>query len=203
MIFGVGVGGDHPDEYHAMRVPLHERGSRANEMLEIVGGLFANERFSYAGRHFTIDNVAIAPRPLQPKLPIWVGGTSEAALRRAARYGDGWIGAFVSERKFARMAARAQLWAKRDAPPRLHVGRVHLSTRRGRGEAQPAAEAYSPRVPRRDGYGASGSPVLRGCAPRRTSLRRYNLLLGPVCGYGQWPSQLAAYGELMATLRRQ
>ncbi len=56
MIFGVGVGGDHPAEYRAMRVPLGERGSRANESLEIVRGLFANERFSYVGRHFTFED---------------------------------------------------------------------------------------------------------------------------------------------------
>jgi probable F420-dependent oxidoreductase len=104
MIFGIGVGGDHPAEYSAMRVPLRERGSRANESLEIVRGLFANERFSYVGQHFTIEDVAIAPRPLQPAVPIWVGGTSDAALRRAARYGHGWISAFASERKFVRLA---------------------------------------------------------------------------------------------------
>ena len=59
MIFGVGVGGDHPAEYAAMRVPLRERGARTNEGLEIVRGLFTTERFSYAGRHFSIDDVAI------------------------------------------------------------------------------------------------------------------------------------------------
>lgn len=103
MIFGVGVGGDHPGEYAAMRVPLAERGARANESLEIIRGLWTNERFSYAGRHYAVQDVGIAPRPLQPLLPIWVGGTSDAALRRAARYGDGWICAFASERKFARL----------------------------------------------------------------------------------------------------
>ena len=70
MIFGVGVGGDHPGEFAAMRVPLAERGARANESLEIVRGLWANERFSYAGRHYTVQDVGIAPRPFRiiPKM---------------------------------------------------------------------------------------------------------------------------------------
>ena len=96
VIFGIGVGGDHPSDFAAMRIPMKERGARANESLEIVKGLWANERFSYEGKHFSIRDVAIAPRPLQPSIPIWIGGTSEMALRRAARYGDGWIAAFSS-----------------------------------------------------------------------------------------------------------
>ncbi len=106
IVFGVGVGGDNPAEYGAMRVPLSERGSRADESLEIIRGLFEHERFSYAGRHFTITDVAIAPRPLQARLPMWVGGTSERPLRRAARFADGWISAFASERKFKRLSGQ-------------------------------------------------------------------------------------------------
>ena len=128
MIFGVGVGGDHAAEYHAMRVPLGERGARTNEAIEIVRGLWSEERFSYAGRHYAIDAVSIAPRPLQPRLPIWVGGMSEAALRRAARYGDGWISAFASERKLARSLATLSGFLAAGGPVGrgVHGGAVRL-----------------------------------------------------------------------------
>jgi probable F420-dependent oxidoreductase len=213
MIFGVGVGGDHPDEYRAMRVPLTERGSRANEMLEIVRGLFANERFSYAGRHFTLEDVAIAPRPLQPRVPIWVGGSSEGALRRAARHGDGWIGAFVSERKFARLKAQtleflAEEW--RAAEGFTWGAFLFGNLGRDAAQARAAGAAYIDRVYHLPGeeimtrFGIAG-PV-EACADR---VRSYidagadYIVLGPLCGYKEWPSQLVAYGELIAKLRRR
>ena len=213
MIFGVGVGGDHPDEYRVMRVPLTERGSRANEMLDIVRGLFAQERFSYAGRHFTLEDVAIAPRPVQPRLPIWVGGSSEGALRRAARHGDGWIGAFVSERKFARLAARTrELLAEQKRSVDGFTWGAFLFAHMGP-EAAPsraAAAAYIDRVYHLPGedimsrFGIAG-PV-EACVERVQSFVDAGadyIVLGPVCGYQEWPSQLAAYGELIARLRRR
>jgi probable F420-dependent oxidoreductase len=213
MIFGVGVGGDHVAEYRAMRVPLTERGARANEMLEIVRGLFAQERFSYAGRHFTLDDVSIAPRPLQPRLPIWVGGTSDGALRRAARYGDGWIAAFVSERKFARLRAQTRdLLAEEHRAADEFTWGVFLFTYLGPDveRAQGAAAAYIDHVYRLPGdeimrrFGIAG-PV-EACAERVQSYVDAGadyIVLGPVCGYREWPAQLAGCGDLMATLGRR
>jgi len=87
MIFGVGVGGDHPGEYAAMRVPLAERGARANESLEIVRGLWTNERFSYAGRHFTIDDVADSlVRKLNNRAPSVLAGESISLDEQLAQW---------------------------------------------------------------------------------------------------------------------
>jgi len=210
MIFGVGVGGDHPDEYRAMRVPLSERGSRANEMLDIARGLFSNERFSYAGRHFTIENVAISPRPVQRSLPIWVGGTSDPALRRAARYGDGWIAAFVSERKFTRLAERTRGFLLEEGrSPQGFTWGAFLFSNMGpdAAQAKAAGAEYISHVYRLPGeeimsrFGIAG-PV-EVCADRvRTFVEAGAdyVVLGPVCGYREWPRQLAAYGELIAKL---
>jgi alkanesulfonate monooxygenase SsuD/methylene tetrahydromethanopterin reductase-like flavin-dependent oxidoreductase (luciferase family) len=213
MIFGVGVGGDHPAEYRAMRVPLAERGSRANEMLEIVRGLFAHDAFSYAGRHFTLQDVSIAPRPLQDHVPIWVGGSSDAALERAARHGDGWIGAFVSERKFARLMAQTRelLTREKRAAEGFTWGAFlfsHLGPDATRSRA--AAAAYIDRVYHLPGedimnrFGIAG-PV-EACVERVQSYVDAGadyIVLGPVCGYRDWPEQLSAYGQLMARLRRR
>jgi probable F420-dependent oxidoreductase len=210
VIFGVGVGGDHPAEYTAMRVPFRHRGTRANESLEIVRGLFANERFSYAGRHFTIEDVAITPRPLQAALPIWVGGTSDAALRRAARYGHGWICAFASERKFTRLAdALRGFLAEERRPAEGFTWGSFLFVNFGpdAAQARAAAAEYISHVYHLPGesiierFGAAG-PV-EACAERVRAFVDAGveyIVLSPVCGYREWPRQLAACGELITSL---
>lgn len=210
MILGIGVGGDHPAEYAAMRVPMAERGARANESLEIVRGLFANERFSYAGRHFALDGVAIAPRPVQASLPIWVGGTSEAALRRAARYGDGWISAFASERKFARLAADLRGFLaeqKRPADGFTFGSFLFVNLGLDAAAARAAGAEYVRRVYRLDGdaimerFGAAG-PVEAAAERVRAHAEAGAdyIVLSPVCAVADWPRQVAACGELIARM---
>lgn len=210
VVFGVGVGGEHPPEFAAMRVPRAERGSRANESLEIVRGLLTHERFSYAGRHYTIEDVALAPRPRQPALPIWVGGTSDAALRRAARHGDGWISAFASERKFSRLAGALRGYLAehgRSTAPFTWGAYVFASLGPDVARARATGAAFIRQVYRLDGetimdrFGVAG-PV-EACAER---LRAYveagaqYIVLAPACGYAEWPRQLEAHGELIARL---
>ena len=91
--FGVGVGGEIPHEFAAVNIRVHERGRRTDEGLEIITRVLSQEKVSYAGKHYQIEDVTLLPRPQQlPYPPIWVGGRSEAALRRAARFGSGWMG---------------------------------------------------------------------------------------------------------------
>jgi probable F420-dependent oxidoreductase len=87
--FGVGW---LPEEFAAAGVPFHERGRIADEYLEAIVALWTQEYASYEGRYVSFHDVACAPRPVQsPHIPIWIGGDSKAALRRAARFGTGWI----------------------------------------------------------------------------------------------------------------
>ena len=96
-IFGVGVGGEIVREFEAVGVPVHERGRRTDEGLEILTRVLSEDNVTYEGKHYQIHNVTLAPRPRQqPYPPIWVGGRSEAALRRTARFGDCWLGYLVS-----------------------------------------------------------------------------------------------------------
>jgi probable F420-dependent oxidoreductase len=77
-----------PDEFAVLGVPKSQRGARTDETIEILQLAWQGERFSYAGRHFRFDDVVVAPPPVQAGgPPIWVGGNSLAAARRAARYG--------------------------------------------------------------------------------------------------------------------
>jgi probable F420-dependent oxidoreductase len=88
-IFGVGVGGV-KKEFEVLGVPFKERGVRANDYLAAIETLWTNEQATYKGRFVSFENI-YCPRPVQsPHPPVWVGGKSEAALRRAVRFGDGW-----------------------------------------------------------------------------------------------------------------
>jgi probable F420-dependent oxidoreductase len=78
-------------EFDAIRVPFHERGRVSDESLEAMFALWHDEAPSYAGKYVTFDDVAFGPKPVsRPHPAIWFGGDSDAAIRRAARFGDGW-----------------------------------------------------------------------------------------------------------------
>jgi probable F420-dependent oxidoreductase len=94
LIMGVGVGWMR-EEFAALGVPFEERGRMTDEQLELLGHLWSEEHISFAGRFYEAEDLAFAPRPLQPHMPIWVGGEGAAARRRTARYGDAWFPYFV------------------------------------------------------------------------------------------------------------
>ena len=106
-IFGVGVGGEHPKEFMASGVPVKERGARTNEGLEVLRLLWTGEPIAFTGKYYRFDAIAMLPTPLQrPHPPIWVGGRSEGALRRTAKYGQAWAPAFVTPERFLQGRAR-------------------------------------------------------------------------------------------------
>ena len=73
-----------------MHLDTTTRGRKTDEALEIIGRLWAGEKLDYEGRHYKLTGAQIAPLPVQPDLPMWIGGSSDAAVRRTARYGTGW-----------------------------------------------------------------------------------------------------------------
>lgn len=97
---GVGVGGEDRHEIEVCGVDPKTRGRRTDESLDIIRQLMAGETVTHHTDLFSIDEAAIRPSVIPPP-PILIGGRSNAALSRAARYGDGWIGAWCSPRRFA------------------------------------------------------------------------------------------------------
>jgi probable F420-dependent oxidoreductase len=96
-IFGVGVGGEFASDYEVAGVPIAERGARLSESIEALRKLWTGEKVSHQGRFFSFKDIQMLPKPVQPGgPPIWCGGRSDAALRRAARQGDGWISYVVT-----------------------------------------------------------------------------------------------------------
>ena len=88
---GVGVGWLR-EEFQALATPeFDHRGAVSDEYLRIFKALWTQDPASFEGRFYRFDALRCLPQPVQkPHPPIWVGGHSRAALRRAARYGDGW-----------------------------------------------------------------------------------------------------------------
>jgi probable F420-dependent oxidoreductase len=87
-----GVGNDNAPEFAATGVSPSNRGPRSNEFLELLSRLWSEERVTYRGKHYSYTDVTISPRPVQTPLPLWIGGSSAAAIERTARLGSGWLG---------------------------------------------------------------------------------------------------------------
>jgi probable F420-dependent oxidoreductase len=86
-----GVGPDSAPEWRATGIPTQRRGARADEALGLMARLWSEEEVSFDGEFYHYEGVSIAPRPLQQPLPLWIGGSSPAAVRRTARLGTGWL----------------------------------------------------------------------------------------------------------------
>src|SRR5262245_5785436 len=89
-VLGIAIGYK-PDEFALYGAELARRGSRFEEQLAILKGLWTQERFAFAGAHYRVDG-RLEPKPIAtPHPPIWIGGWGEITLRRAATMADNWI----------------------------------------------------------------------------------------------------------------
>jgi hypothetical protein len=90
-LLGIGLG-YRPEEYDMFGVQMAERASRLAEGVEIIRRLWGEDRVTHRGRHWQFSDATIRPRPLQsPSPPIIIGAQVDAAIRRAAKIGDGWL----------------------------------------------------------------------------------------------------------------
>jgi len=109
LILGVGIGSPAYGDFGIFHEPADERvrAELLDEGLDILAGLWSGERFSYQGRHFTLDPVRFTPTPVQrPRIPVWIGGVLPAArpIARAARW-DGMVPIRFAERALVRPSA--------------------------------------------------------------------------------------------------
>lgn len=96
-----GIGPQQAPEWAVAGLSTKERGRRADEMLELMTRLWSEEKVTYQGEHFRYEGATIAPRPVQSPLPLWIGGSSQAAIRRTARLGTGWLGGIQGSKEIA------------------------------------------------------------------------------------------------------
>jgi alkanesulfonate monooxygenase SsuD/methylene tetrahydromethanopterin reductase-like flavin-dependent oxidoreductase (luciferase family) len=148
LVFGVGIGGEDRHEVSICGVDPASRGQRMDECLTVVRQLLTGQAVTFHGRFFDLDDAVIAPAPAEP-IPIVVGGRSDAAIRRAARLGDGWLGIWNSPRRFAEAVELAAAEAARTArpdPPGRHAMQVWCGLADTREAARaclaPAMEAF-------------------------------------------------------------
>jgi alkanesulfonate monooxygenase SsuD/methylene tetrahydromethanopterin reductase-like flavin-dependent oxidoreductase (luciferase family) len=119
LTLGVGVGGEDRHEIEAAGIDPHTRGSRMNESLTVLRALLEEGEVTFTGEHFDLRSVRVHPSPTSP-IPILIGGRSDAALRRTARLGDGWLAFACSPERFAAatvaIQAEAELHGRGDFP---------------------------------------------------------------------------------------
>lgn len=92
---GIGIGWSQ-EEYEALDMPWDNRGRRCDEYMEAMRCAWQNDPATYKGRYVSFEDVVLRPQPVNGTVPLIVGGDSPAAMRRAARLGDGWYGWWAS-----------------------------------------------------------------------------------------------------------
>ena len=101
LVLGVGIGGEDANEWWACGVDPRTRARRTDEGLQVLRSLWTQEETTFHGRYFALERVRMRPKPYRAGgVTLQVGGRSDAALRRTARYADGWTGIWVSVRRF-------------------------------------------------------------------------------------------------------
>lgn len=157
LVLGVGVGGENPAEWEAMGVPVTTRGRRTNDLLAALPRLLAGEAVEMP------DGTPIPPlRPVAPMPPVWIGGRSAAALTRAARFGDAWLGLFLAPKHVVSMREQlAELAAAEGRPAPAVALSIFVNVGEGdavREESQRYLEgAYEVDFSRMERYTAIGS----------------------------------------------
>lgn len=127
LIFGVGIGGEFPQEFAVAGVPINERGARLSEGIEVLKRLWTGEPVSHDGRFYPFTEVAMEPAPVQAGgPPIWCGGRSDAALTRAGELADGYISYVVTPGMFAKALDTITAAAERAERPVERFGTGHL-----------------------------------------------------------------------------
>jgi probable F420-dependent oxidoreductase len=100
-----GIGSPKAPEWNALAIDTRGRGKRTDEALEIIQRLWKGEAVDYDSVYFNLRGARIDPLPIQAELPLWIGGGSNAAIRRTARIGTGWMGGSETAPEAARIVA--------------------------------------------------------------------------------------------------
>lgn len=113
---GIGVGGEWPAEFESLGIDLKTRGKRTDESLEIITALWQNKKVDFSGTIFEISDVTSLIGPVQsPHPPIIIGGRSQKALIRAAKFGTRWDGIFLDSIKFSALKQQLDQFASQNA----------------------------------------------------------------------------------------
>ena len=96
-----GVGYPNAVEWKTTNRDAGDRGARSSEIFQLLNLLWTQESVTFEGKYYQYRNVTVTPRPIQQPLPLWIGGNADAALKRTARLGSGWIGGITTVEQVA------------------------------------------------------------------------------------------------------
>ena len=115
LVVGVGAGGESEADFAAAGVPIEERGPRLDESIDLLRRFWTTEPVAHEGPYFRYSGLRIQPAPARPGgPPIVVTGRRRAAMRRAARSGDGWMPYLYSPERYERSVAAIRELAAQD-----------------------------------------------------------------------------------------
>ena len=103
MLPGFGLGSTRSADYAATGTPTARRGKKANEALQLMARLWTEPAVTFKGEFYQYQDAVIEPKPANASIPLWIGGSSEVAMRRTARYGTGWLGGLDTPAQAAEM----------------------------------------------------------------------------------------------------
>lgn len=98
-----GLGSAQSQDYVATGTPTKRRGKRADEALELVARLWREDDVNFDGEFYQYRDATISPKPKNPNIPLWIGGSSDVAIQRTARIGTGWLGGIDTPASVARV----------------------------------------------------------------------------------------------------
>ena len=172
LLLGVGVGGERRREFAAYDIPVGQRGQRADESLQLMLRLWQESDVSFDGQFYKGQGVSLAIKPVQaPHPPLWIGGRlggrgryRDAALRRLARFGNGWLPYLVTPEQYAAGLERLSLYLSQAGRTDASITRalqVNIAIYASRAEAlqvirEGSARAYGLSVEQLEQYYAFG-----------------------------------------------
>lgn len=122
-VLGVGIGGEDPNEWWACGIDPKTRARRTDEALEIMRSLWTQEETTFHGKYFQLEKVRMQPKPFRDEgVTIHIGGRSDAALRRTARFGDAWTAIWVSPRRMKEAREKIDEWAVAEGREGAQIG---------------------------------------------------------------------------------
>jgi probable F420-dependent oxidoreductase len=179
--FGLGI--DMPAEREAMGVPAGERVARLEEGIAVLRALWAGGPVTHRGALYALSEVTLSPTPTRPRLDIWLGGRTAAALERVGRLGDGWLASFAAPPELAAgaRAIREAAAAAGRAIEEDHYGATLFAVA-GEDDLPPGAMALLGR--RRDlrleDHVAFGAPALRDLLRRFVAAGASKFVVVPI-----------------------
>lgn len=204
--FGVGVGGEHSPEFNAVGVPVSERAPRTDEALNVINQLLQGRPVSIEGRWTVLDGQRLDPVSVQqPRPPVWIGGRSEAAFRRAGRFADHWLPYMYTPERLSASMNRVRDFAEDCGRRRQDIagaifcwGAVDRDPKVARRQAIAAAGAtYSQDFePLADRYLLTGAPehIVDRLAEYRDAGAQTVIFAGPRDGQ-QWRRSVELFAE--------